>query len=810
MKKQLSLLLIGTLSLVLAALTIEEGFLERIVKQMDAFQRLNIQEKVYLHLDRPAYTAGETIWFSAYATIAATNTPDTLSRVLYVELLDSENEILTTKRIRMADGLGSGNIFLPDNLPTGLYRIRAYTHWMRNFSEDFFFRRDVQLWAQGDTPKTEGAATTDAGLDIQFMPEGGHLVRELDSKVAFKATNSRGESVSVSGFILNQANDTLVGFRTEHLGMGQFMFKPQSGQQYRILVQKPGGGFAPFPFPAIKESGVVMTVDNLSNKQNVRIFVRSNSANAEEMALIAHNQGDVTYANKAVISSRMTLFTIPKSGIGEGISHLTLFNAQSQPVAERLVYTRMTQPLRIQLTAPETTQPRAKAQVNVLVTDQDGKPVEGNFSVAVTDGNQAGDDPHAQHIVSYLRLEADLRGSIERPADYFDPTNTNADRYLDLLLLTQGWRRFSWKDVFANPKEPNYFVEQGISLTGKLIRKNKRPTGVIPLTFTILQRDSSQLFVQGESIASGEFALYGMDLTDSTDILVQITDKKKAVDVKIQTDLFSPPPVIQIPFRAQHRQLVALDVVERAKEYLRIERTIRENRERLLEEVTIKGKKVDPIANDQRRALYKRPSNTLKFDDRNTVGALTIFDVIRGRIPGVEVIGTGLERTIRIRGNANFQGNIEPMYMIDGNPVNKDVALNLLPASVESIDVIKGPQATVYGDQGRGGVINILTKNGNPDQFALEETEGSHSTRLMGYDPVREFYAPRYDQPAPEHVRPDYRPTLLWLPRLRTSQEGKATFDFFASDSKGPIHLRIEGLSRSGVPGMQRATVNSK
>ncbi|WP_373515927.1 TonB-dependent receptor plug domain-containing protein [Persicitalea sp.] len=808
MKKSLLTLLGFSTGLLLMAFYAEEGFLERIVKKMDAYQQLFIHEKVYLHIDRPHYLPGETIWFSAYATFAATSTPDTLSRLLYVDLIDSKSQkILLTKRVRMADGLGQGDIFLPDSLPSGPYRLRAYTHWMRNFSEELFFYRDFALLA------TDPAATPAASseIDVQFMPEGGYLLRNIESKVAFKATDSLGKSIYLSGVVLNQSNDTLVRFWTEYLGMGQFLFRPLAGQTYRIQVKKPDGSFTAAPFPTIKEEGAIFIVDNLSDKENARIFVRSNSANPVEMALIAHNQGDVTYANKAAISAKLTLFAIPKAGLGDGITHLTLFGLNSLPVAERLIYNRLAEPFTIKIKpAKNTYKIREEVDVGLDVTDPEGNPVQGNFSVAVTDNSQAATEAHAQNIVSYLRLEADLRGAIEQPAGYFDRSNPNADRYLDLLLMTQGWRRFRWEDVLTDQAlEPAYFVEQGITLTGKLVRNNsKRTTGVVPLAFTILQKDSTQMFVTGESVASGEFAVYGMDITDSTDVQIQITDPKKAVDVKILTDVFSPPTPTKIPFRTPDRPLAARDILERAKDYLAIERAIRESKEKLLQEVVIKGKKVDPIANDTRRALYKRPTSTLAFTDQNTAGALTIFDVIKGRVPSARVIGSRPNQVIQLRGNSNFQGVIEPMYMMDGSPVNKDVAMNILPTSVESIDVIVGAAATIYGDQGRGGVINILTKNGNPNRpYTPEDTDGSLSTRIMGYDPLREFYAPRYDEPQPEHIRPDYRPTLLWVPHIRTGSDGKAAFSFYTSDSKSTVTIKVEGLALSGLPGVGQAKV---
>ncbi|MFN4145017.1 MAG: TonB-dependent receptor plug domain-containing protein [Runella sp.] len=786
---------------------INDDFLQKIVSKLDTYERDSFHEKVYLHLDRPYYATGETIWFKAYATFAADNSADTLSRVLYVELLRKQTQQrVLSRKIRLNGGVGQGDIFLPDTLAGGMYQIRAYTQWMRNYTDELFFRKDIQI-VRPDTPPSNLLPPNADDIDVQFLPEGGQLVQNLESRIALKAIDVSGKGVEVAGFVLNQSNDTLVGFKSEHLGMGVFNFRPDAAEKYRVVVQKPNGQFVQVPFPKIEKEGFVMTVDNLSNKDNLRVFIKHNKpANAtEEVALIAHNQGTVTYAAKANLSRPTSLFNIPKAKMGDGIIHLTLFDQNNRPLCERLVFVRNAQPLHISLKTDKTTyDKRQKVTVEIEAKDAEGKPVAGHFSLAATDADQIAESPFVSNIVSYLRLESDLVGPIEQPNYYFDSQQINAARHLDLLMMTQGWRRFVWSDIFKDkPSEPTFLIEQGISLTGKVLRPNgKAPDKPINLTFMLRQRDSSQVFLMGETTDKGLFAAYALDLTDSTDVLIQAMTTRGNRNLNISLDVFSPAPVtfVKVPFNPIQFDAAALqEYLRRASEYLAIERRIRESREKLLQEVVIRAKREQP---DNRRTLYGRPSNTLKFDDTNSAGALTIFDVIQGRIPGVQVIGSGLDRRVQIRGAANFSGIVEPLYLLDGVPVNRDAIQNIPPFDVEAVDVLKGAEASIYGSQGAGGVIAILTKRGNPNfDFTQEKSEGTLVCKIMGYSPVREFYAPRYDVPIPEHERPDFRSTLCWTPMIKTDNEGKASVSFFTSDAKPHLRISVEGTNGMGLLG---------
>lgn len=105
----------------------------------------NPQEKIYLHLDKYAYTAGETIWFKAYTTIGIENLFSKHSNIGYIELIDPSEQVISSAKIPLVNGIGIGDLSLIDTLTEGSYRIRAYTNWMRNYDPQYFYDRTIQI-----------------------------------------------------------------------------------------------------------------------------------------------------------------------------------------------------------------------------------------------------------------------------------------------------------------------------------------------------------------------------------------------------------------------------------------------------------------------------------------------------------------------------------------------------------------------------------------------------------------------------------------------------------------------------------------
>jgi hypothetical protein len=326
-------------------------------------------------------------------------------------------------------------------------------------------------------------------------------------------------------------------------------------------------------------------------------------------------------------------------------------------------------------------------------------------------------------------------------------------------------------------------------------------------------KDSTQGFMMGESDDEGRYGVFDLDFTDTTSFLIQATSMKgNNRNYNVTMDAFEPSAITitKVPFNPLlvKREEWA-EFIKRTNEYLELEQQIRRNNERMLKEVVVKAKKTEPV--DTRRMMYGRADATVKFDQMNTGGAQTILDVIRSRVAGVQVTGTGTSAVVQIRGAANFQGVIEPLFIMDGMPIDKESALTISVQDVEAVDVLKGASTAMFGSQGAGGVIAIIMKRGgsgpyDPNQKAL----GTLIARLPGYQPVREFYAPRYDVSKPDHLRPDHRATLHWEPMIQVTETGKATVTFFATDAQTKLRVIAEGSSADGMPGSSRHLIDVK
>jgi hypothetical protein len=97
------------------------------------------QEKVYIHTNKPNYNLGDTLWFKAYVTQGSRNVLSTLSGSVYVDLINEKDSVYRSIRLPVAAGTASGDLVFGDDCQAGIYRIRAYTHWMRNKDPDYFF-----------------------------------------------------------------------------------------------------------------------------------------------------------------------------------------------------------------------------------------------------------------------------------------------------------------------------------------------------------------------------------------------------------------------------------------------------------------------------------------------------------------------------------------------------------------------------------------------------------------------------------------------------------------------------------------------
>lgn len=807
---------------------------EKIIEKLEKYRLNTPQEKVYLHFDKPYYMAGETMWFKGYLFDGTSHTIDSVSRVMYVDLVDEITGKTIASRILNCDGSTFGDITLPDSLDEGFYQIRAYTNYMRNYSEEFFFHQDFKVY-QGSIKNRltdANAQKMTEAADVQFFPEGGNLVVGLDSRIGFKALNILGKGVDVRGFVLDNAKDTIVAFQSEHLGMGVFNYTPETQKTYTAFVKHNDGKYRQFILPIAYEQGFTMAVDNISNKEKVKVFISNSSPKpvnkSSEIIVVAHQRGQLCFMAKGNETQKTFAVSIPKNKISDdGLVQITLINAKGEPLCERLIFNNQNKQINLKITSDKSNYKiREKVTVSLEATDSERKPVEGNFSIAVTDASQVIADPHQENLLTYLLLSSDvsnlsgtdyysaLRGNVEQPASYFDKENDNTNRHLDILMMTQGWRRFIWQDLMADKElKINYLLETGLEVSGKAIRPNGKIADKVTLTLMIKNGKNNPQFQMGTTDSLGNYRFYGLDFSDSTQILVQGMKQNGGKNLAVTINPLNSSPKVRIvktpynPMEFNTQNLI--DFLKKANEAIELEKKLKLNKDQMLQEVVVKAKKYE---NPDPRKIYGRASNSIKVDNILCAGATNVFQMIQGRVPGVQVSpnGQGSFKVV-IRGISTLMGSSDPLFLLDGMPVDGGTISSINPCDVDVIDVLKGADAGIFGSQAANGVIAILTKRGGSNyDYSKNPTLGVTIQKRMGYNVAREFYAPKYDINIPDHVRPDFRSTLHWQPNVKTNTAGKASITYWNTDAKATMRIIAEGVSTKGSVGVGKAEYGVK
>ncbi|MBI4548835.1 MAG: carboxypeptidase-like regulatory domain-containing protein [Ignavibacteriae bacterium] len=516
----------------------EDVLLRRIQTSFVKYSKHLPSDRVYLHFDKPFYKPGETIWFRAYVRsddLKASQHSD----ILHVEFINPKGSITQQLTLVAKDGVASGDIDLSSDVPGGIYKVKAYTQWQKNFEDPFFFEKEIQVqsvvlprlkmkldferkaFGPGDNvtakfeartlensilanvdfkyvvkiagttfmeqiEKTDRTGTAYVSFDlpndlsstdgllgilvqhegqiesisrsipivlnrIQFTmyPEGGDLVNGLTSDVAFEALNEFNKPADVEGVVLDDQNREITTFISYHQGMGAFTFTPEAHRSYHVNITKPIGVAESFSLPKVLPQGYTLGVQRTSTG---KINVIVGSMKNEELYLTAQMRGKLYFTKRFTVHVGTTIIPFLTADLPAGVVQVTLFDSEGIEQAERLVFVNKPKQLTVDVTTDkERYLPREKVTLTIKATDERGKPASGNLSLAVVDDKLISfADDKSGHILSKLLLEADLKGKVEEPNFYFDPKEPKADKALDYLMMTRGWRRFTWKQILAD------------------------------------------------------------------------------------------------------------------------------------------------------------------------------------------------------------------------------------------------------------------------------------------------------------------------------------------------------------------------
>ncbi|MFA9187902.1 hypothetical protein AAGV33_13995 [Flavobacterium sp. FBOR7N2.3] len=737
---------------------------DQLAEQLHSVSKNNAVDLVYLQTNKSIYETEEDLWFKGYVLDAQSFIPSNRSKTLFVQLVeDASDKVVWQKKYEIENGFVNGHLFLESALIEGSYTLSAYSS--NSFTKEpgeFYALKKIKVVQTINQNPTVVPVEKDSIIHFTSFPEGGQLVSRINSNLAFKAVNSKGLPLAVSGTLFEN-NTPLVDFKSSHAGMGLLTFTPDNNKKYHILLSEPASDTI-YAIASVASSGKVLRL--LSNTKETLTFkvTQSDGLKEERVYLRLQIRGIVYSIATGVLQKELTI-KIPLKEVPQGIAEVTLFNENALPIAERLVYVNQEQKLTIQTELDKSSYTtREKAKLKIKVTDQNGQPIIAHLGLSIYDGIYQNKQDVKNIQIHYL-LSTQLKGNIYNPVYYFNEQNKNRNQALDLLMLTQGWRSYVWNET--NLKDLGTAFKPIIleEIKGKVRLQNpdKKAT-------TVIGEKGMTVFSADESKGS-DFML-----TDTTGVFTIIpNDLKKGEGgytyIKLMT---APKPKYTMAIkdfsfetinneRSTKTLLYPLAEIEKRNTQVVSPFIGRESINKL-KEVTITSKKKGIVFRDKYigklDSLYKAQNPTADF--------------------------VCYENILNCKLHRECPG--EHKRPIEGEKYNICSDIKWLNGS--------GPCGGAF----MPGQCNEITYH-YPKLTETQLLEMFNIAMIEGYYGKKVFYEAVYDEVTITDSTPDYRNTLFWKPDIITDTNGEANIEFYCSDINSLFLGNIEGVSGEGLLG---------
>lgn len=762
------------------------------------------KENIFIHYDKNVYVVGETIWYKAYITAGVIPTP--YSTAINVELLNDSGRIISRQILPVLGGAATGALELSKDAPQMTYTIRAYTRRMMNFGSSFFYEKQLQVFNPSKTP---AAAVASKETIINFLPEGGNLVAGVANAVAFKVTDKYGYPLDAEGQLKDSKGNEIVAIKTTHDGMGKFYFLPQPDEIYSAEITIKGD-LEKVMLPHVKFSGTTLQVQSEGSKKY--FIINKEKAGRDELVpayLLAIMENTVLFRQDISAATDFVRGELPMTKLPSGILQLTLFNKNDQPLAERMLFVNNKDFLLKGDLKTDTVSLKKRGRNSFSFVLEDSFP--GTFSIAITDINREISTDSRENIISSLMLSNDIKGYIHNPLYYFEGDDADRQNALDLVMMTNGWRRFNWEQLL-NKRLPPLSYKDGnyISVMAKAYRAEKNTL----LTNTSINvfvntRDSASEFLQVDADKEGMISIPGMIFQDTATISFQENAGK---DRKVAVSMYQPS--LSKLFMSVPRSLVGF--VKPIDEGLVKEKFSENIKYAYGYSMDLENQKIISLK-DVRLASIRAKSKTKLVQERYLTGLFAngmgktldfitnpekahhrnIFEYLRGRESSVIVSGGPIDYSINYRSARSLMGGLLPMSIfLDGALVDPFFVATIPLRDIAMVQ-IRGSGFVGAEGNGAGGVLAIFSKKGEDIERSSRMAGNLSSVKIEGFSPVKEFFSPDYAKTATPGD--DKRTTIFWDPYIETVT-GKNTvrIPFFNSDHAEKFRVVLTGMTSEG------------
>jgi len=770
------------------------------------------QEKIYVQFDKNVYNPGETIWFKAY--VFSGIDPSPISRNFYAELSDGEGKILQRKTAPIYESTAACSFDIPVATKTNHLHLRAYSNWMLNFDTAFFFEKDIRLsnlspdssihLVQASTPHdSSNMSQVQSHSFFQFFPEGGDIVAGVENNIAFKATDRFGVPIHVKAILKDASGKDVLEFNSVHDGMGKILLTPDKGDIFYAIWKDDLGTEHRTDLPEVKSSGVALRLMNSKKKVFFSIARAQESPELyNHLTVMAHMNQQLLYRASVDLSENfMSGGSIPVDQLPSGILQVTVFS-KDRPVAERVIFINNHEyEFQAELEVPaKNLNKRGKNTIEIRIPDT----LRSNLSISVTDGDADGEREGEDNIISRLLLTGDIRGNVYQPYYYFASDADSVAQFLDLVMLTHGWRRFDWVQLarYKTPiiKYPNQdYLSVNVQVLGvepSRIAKDEE------LNVFLHKKDSSTQMMEVPNLTNGKFGLSGLIFFDTARAFYQFNhDRKLGSEAALvfTTGIFAGYKTVK-PLTLPYNEWTVSDssLLKRNtlfKSAAARNRTQPDNGVKTLEAVTVRGRQKSPaekLDEEYTSGLFTG-QDAYVFDlvnDQSGVGYLDIFSYLQARVPGLTISITGSTITLQWRGG-------HPTLYLNEFQTDASQIRDIPVTSIAMVKVFR--PGTMVGSGGGSGSIAVYLKKG-ASRTDDPNFKGLDRVPLIGYSVIKQFFSPDYEKnPELNSATVDARTTLYWNPFiLLDKSELKKTIEFFNNDVSRNLRIVMEGINEEG------------
>ena len=723
----------------------DKKMLDQMVENYHAKTQIHQKSILYTRTDKGVYELGEDLWFKTVNLNARNLLPFQEDKTLYVRLISkAKDSVVYQNKYELVNGLASGNIYINDEFGTGDYFLEYYSK--NSYNPNDTERENVRLIKivdQISSKRFSIDSLQNKKFNLRFFPEGGYLVHGIQSKVAFKAVDSLGNPINLKGTLFQ--NDKPIPLVTDYAGMGAIKIIPKATDTFSIELS---GYYKDwdyvFQFPKIIEKGMTLEAE-ISDDKNLIINVHSNTK-PQKIYVRFQSRGQIRNMASGFLKDSLSI-NLPIAALSKDIYEITLLNGELKPVAERIIFINEQKKLNITSTlSTDTFSTKEKVSIEISVTDENNKPTNAYLWATVFDADYE-NIKDTKNILTHYYLSEQLKGKIYNPAYYFDEENKERLVHLDLLLLTQGWRKYVWSEDYIPEQNFEKVLMDGVS--GQLIYNSKKTSN--NQTILVTEPLSKQQFFEPLNEKS-EFSLEPSYLKLANTFYVQFfKEKEEQISVRVDESSEKLPKILRENY-INYPLAIILNQKYISKPYKIDDRT-------KLDEVVIVGKK----------------------SSRHKNKYLARLDSIL---------------------------NIPPIgdYICEDNHLNcpqKPMDRSRKPIPGETYGVFVGFEWVNYSERSFK-LVRMKREVYAYKKYTEEELlKKFNMKKIIGYQPQKEFYKPSFNE-IKDDTFPDYRKTLLWKPNIVTVNNGKAKLDFYTSDITSKFIIIIEGSNDKGLLGFSK------